>query len=93
METRVVGLYYRGDGARLAVDELEPGDEVTLEPEPENKYDAYAVKVLSGSVHIGYLPKELAAYLTPPLENGVYLRTEQERQNLYPIIDLVGVED
>lgn len=88
MQTRVVGLYYRPAAARVAVEELSPGDTLRLEPDPDNKFDEYAIKVFSGDIHIGYIPSRLAAYLDPPPTEGTFIKLEQERKNLYPVIEL-----
>jgi hypothetical protein len=54
----IAGITYRDKGlvySELAT--LELGDEFTLDPEPENKYDEYAIKVLSNyHTHFGYVP-------------------------------------
>ena len=86
MRTRVVGLFYRPASARVAVEELRPGDLVTLEREPDNPHDAYAIKVLSGSVHIGYIPRELAAYLEELPTKARFVEIEEERA-IYPVIE------
>jgi hypothetical protein len=33
------------------------GDRLTLVPEPDNKYDSKAIKIMKGDLHIGYVPK------------------------------------
>ena len=51
----VAGVQFRKDWeSRLS--ELEVGDDIDLIPEPTNKYDQYAVKVLFGSTMLGYVP-------------------------------------
>ena len=51
----VAGVQFREDWeSRLS--ELEVGDDIDLIPEPTNKYDQYAVKVLFGSTMLGYVP-------------------------------------
>jgi hypothetical protein len=41
--------------------------EATLEPEPENSHDCYAVRVTIGGETVGYLDRGLAAELQPEL--------------------------
>lgn len=43
----VVGLRYRDEDAQYAAYGLEEGDYLELEEEPDNRYDPYAVKVLT----------------------------------------------
>lgn len=53
---------------------LEPGIELTLEPEPTNQYDPNAVKILyndidnAAEVMLGYVPKRLSASVSAFLE-------------------------
>ncbi len=42
--------------------------EAVLTPEPENRYDPNAVKILIAGRHVGYLPREDAAAYRPMLE-------------------------
>lgn len=54
MKTYIAGIPHRKpDLTALAV-----GDTVIISPEPENKFDPNAIKVLSSNaVHLGYIPK------------------------------------
>jgi len=88
MQTKVVGLYYRPASARVAVEQLSPGDKVQLVAEPDNPYDAYAVKVLTGGIHIGYISAELSAYLDPPPAEATFVGVEESPQTIYPLIEL-----
>lgn len=36
---------------------VRPGDQVTLVPEPTNRFDKNAVKVMKGMFHLGYVPR------------------------------------
>lgn len=52
----VKGLQYRDEEAQEAAEDLEEGDTLLLEREPENEHDSYAVKVLTtDNHHIGYV--------------------------------------
>lgn len=53
----LMGASFRPSEARETVRGLQAGDELTLEPDTNNKYDAFAVRVLYDGEHIGYLPK------------------------------------
>ena len=46
------------------------GMEVELIPEPDNKYDPNAVKVVIGGHHIGYIPKEKCLEVLELLSSG-----------------------
>lgn len=74
---RITGQRHKGQQAVAAIAAAKVGDAVTLEREPGNQYDAFAVKVVIGGVHVGYIPaamtrKGLAKYVdengAPPLE-------------------------
>jgi|3_EtaG_2_1085321.scaffolds.fasta_scaffold271658_2 hypothetical protein len=58
-QTSIVGTNFR-KGAKAHLDTLEEGTELTLEPEPTNKYDPHAVKVISGEMFVGYIPGDLS---------------------------------
>jgi len=51
----LVGMKFRGKDIVALVDGLKDGQELTLEREPSNEYDAKAVKVMMGITHIGYI--------------------------------------
>lgn len=57
--THIAGIPHRNpDLTKLAV-----GEKLFLVPEPENKFDPNAIKVVSdSSVHIGYIPKMETQY-------------------------------
>lgn len=55
------------------------GMELELIPEPDNKYDSNAVKVVVGGHHIGYIPKEKCLEVLELLSNG---RIEKMRYDL-----------
>lgn len=56
----VKGLFYRSAQVQLEATLLEVGDQLLLEEEPDNEYDASAVKVLTPSGEcIGYVDKDL----------------------------------
>jgi len=59
----VKGAHFRGGEVRELSDSLEAGTKLHLEPEPENEFDAYAIRVLYEGVHIGYVQTEAAPYL------------------------------
>jgi hypothetical protein len=42
----------------------------TLHREPENKYDPNAIQIRIEGMHIGYVPKQIAAGLAPRMDRG-----------------------
>lgn len=53
----IVGIRWRPDECKEAAARMKPGDSVRLEREPDNPYDAYAIRVFFLGLHVGYLPK------------------------------------
>lgn len=76
----LVGVTFRGGGAREIVKRLTPddGELLLLEAEPTNEYDDHAVKVLYAPTgeHIGYLAKENNRHVFEALEQGEELQVE-----------------
>jgi hypothetical protein len=46
---------------------LQEGDPITLEPEPSNPYDIFAIRVLTSLGCIGYVPAAVAKQMPRPL--------------------------
>ena len=56
---KLVGANFRPSDAKIALSELDIGDQLFLERDPTNPYDANAVKVLTASgVWIGFIPRD-----------------------------------
>lgn len=94
---RVVGMHFRGGGAKDVAAAMTEATPIVLEPEPENQFDAYAIKVLVGDMHIGYIERGQAAWITPLLEEGaaataVLTHHEEVKNNIHPILT-IEVED
>ncbi|MBD3351350.1 MAG: hypothetical protein GF364_07665 [Candidatus Lokiarchaeota archaeon] len=53
--TQIVGIYYTGNG--YYIKGLPKKSQLDLVPEPENKYDDHAVKVMHEGKKLGYIPK------------------------------------
>ena len=51
------------DGAADAIDQLQPGDELALEPEPNNPIDPNAVLVTQDGTRLGWVPNPLLSYV------------------------------
>ena len=67
---KVVGVTFEGRQEKIAT--LTRGKECILIPEPENRYDQNALAVWAQGetelLHVGYIPREMAALLAPYLE-------------------------
>lgn len=92
----VVGMHFRGDYAKAAVESMIPPVELTLEREPENQYDQLAIKVMLNGQHIGYLERSQSCFIAPWLDEGTEFkatvtRLEARKNNLHPIVDVTPV--
>lgn len=98
-EAKCVGMHFRerdGIPAKAIVGNMVPPVELQLEREPENQYDIYAIKVLYENQHIGYIEKDVAAFLAPEMDEGTEFSCTvtdlvAERNNLYPVCQIVPV--
>lgn len=72
--TELVGVSFRPAEAKEVVDALTIGQELTLERDPENEYDASAIKVIDpdSEQFIGFIKSSggEAAEIAPFLDNG-----------------------
>ena len=89
-----VGMHFRGATAVEAAAALEAGDTVTLEREPENAYDAYAIKVMLAEIHIGYVERGQAAWISPLIDDGAAATAtvtghETRKNNVHPVLEIV----
>jgi len=67
IETQVVGVTF--DGRQWVAAQLWLGEEVWLLREPKNRFDRNAIRVMrQNGRQIGYLNRELAQQLAPPLD-------------------------
>ena len=57
-------------GAGDAVDQLVPGQELALEPEPNNPIDPDAVLVTQDGARLGWVPNPLLCYVRAVLSSG-----------------------
>ena len=66
-ETKVAGVTFEGRQAVVA--SLQYGEAVVLKREPDNRYDANAIRVeRQDGAQIGYIPKELAVRIAPAMD-------------------------
>lgn len=95
-EAKVVGMHFRekeGVPAKAIVGNMLEGTELTLEREPDNRFDAYAIKVLFEGQHIGYIEASEAAYIAPEMDEGVPLTCTvtgfvTRSNNLHPVCEI-----
>lgn len=57
-------------GASDAVDQLKPGQELVLEPEPDNPVDPDAVLVTNDGTRLGWVPNPLLGYVRAVMSSG-----------------------
>lgn len=60
--SHIAGAKHRGAEGYIQV--LKADTALVLEPEPTNKYDPHAVKVIHAGRHIGYVPRDLSKDVT-----------------------------
>lgn len=92
----VVGMHFRerdGIPAKEIVSNFVPPLELTLEREPMNPYDHYAIKVLYQDQHIGYIEATSACFIAPYLDEGETMTCtvtslEPRGRNLHPITEI-----
>lgn len=93
---RIVGQHFRGPEVVALTNTYEPGKALALEREPENAHDAYAIRVLDGTLHVGYVERGSAAWIAPRLDEGLEvesctvesLEPMARGNNLQPIVTI-----
>lgn len=99
-DIHVVGMHFRereGVPAKSIVANLIPPATFQMEREPDNKHDAFAIKVLYDGQHIGYVEASVACFLAPWMDDGnEYTLTMGElvevKRNLQPLCTAAPVE-
>ena len=62
--TEIAGMQYYDAG-------VSPGDKVQLEREPENKFDANAIRIDNKNFHqAGHVPRRISSWLAPLIDSG-----------------------
>jgi len=99
----IVGMHFRekeGIPAKSYVANMIPPVDLSLEREPENQFDYFALKAIYNGEHIGYVEAAGgAAYISPLLDQGWtldYCRVldlEARKNNLHPICQIRLVLD
>ncbi len=66
-------------GANVHIPRLRPGQQLRVEREPNNKYDANAVSLYIFNQKLGHLPRGLAAEIAPLIDAGVIVTVHKSR--------------
>lgn len=69
-ELELRGAQFRPAESKAVLKGLKPGDTVTLEMDPANEYDPFAIKVMAEGEHIGFIPSEKSETITGFLKDG-----------------------
>lgn len=91
-EISVVGMHFRGAWAKEYCAALQGGEILRLEREPDNAYDAFAIKVLTpGGQHLGYIEGSKASFIAVEIDEGgdwvaEVTSTEVRKNNIHPIV-------
>ena len=78
MYTKIVGVTFE-ERQEIIKDLLVTDTELILEPEPENKFDENAVKVMKGDKHLGYLNRDLAEQVSTAIGSGLKFKATIEQ--------------
>ena len=57
----IAGAKFRPQAEQIHLAGIKDGAELSLNPEPTNKYDPHAVQVTHEGHHVGYVPRDLSA--------------------------------
>lgn len=88
----VVGMHFRGSEVKSLVAGLSAPASFRLEREPSNAFDANAIKVFLNDLHIGYIERDKAAFISfdmddPSVSEPICTMThlEDRGNNRHPI--------
>lgn len=63
----IAGVQHR-QGWQQNVKQLVEGQDLQLVPEPDNKYDPNAIKIMNGDIQLGYVPKKFSAEIVAAID-------------------------
>ena len=75
VDLKVVGVTFKNDDGSSRADKIIEMSQykdkvaITLEREPNNKYDPNAIKVMADGKQIGYIGKDYSSLLAPMIDN------------------------
>lgn len=89
----VVGMHFRGSDAVQLAASLEPPTALRLQREPENEWDANAIKVFYEDTWIGYVERGQAMWISMDLDTGStavarVTGNEVRGKNIHPILTI-----
>jgi hypothetical protein len=86
----LAGAKFRPAEARAAVKELQLGQALELEPDPENEYDSQAVRVFTYDEWIGFIPKADNGPIFAALQRGEAVGCEVVafESSLKPVLEI-----
>ncbi len=74
--TKIMGVSF--EGRQDVVAGLVPGLDLELRRQPDNPHDANAIAVHYGTLHLGFLRKQIARHLAPLIDGGARYRARIE---------------
>lgn len=72
-DTYIAGVKFR-PGAREYLAELEAGTALEHEPEPTNRFDPSAIKLIHEGMFVGYVPRAAAEKMAQQIADGTFDR-------------------
>lgn len=92
-DVAIVGMHFRGEQIKSLVASLQPPFTLELEREPENPYDQFDIKALYNGIHIGYVERGQAAFISHYIDEGnpascSVHRMEKRKNNIHPICSI-----
>lgn len=91
LSTKLAGVSYGDRQTNIKSFAYSDLTDCKLIREPENKYDHNAVKVVVGSLEMGYLPKMVAANIAPEMDSGKRFIAKFECLNRHHAHEQVGL--
>jgi HIRAN domain len=85
MQFVLAGAFYRAPTARKFVENLSDREACEFVPEPTNKMDPNAIKVVCQGHHIGYVPSSLTGRIKDK-KSGVVVPADSDYDLLRPIV-------
>lgn len=76
----VAGVKFRSKDEAAILDEMTEGEELQLRPDPFNEHDKFAVKVMRGAAHVGFVPADLSREVSELIISGRFLRAVKGNQ-------------
>lgn len=70
----IAGVQFRPTEIKKKISELMVGDKLILDPEPTNKFDPNAVRIMitiSEDTFLGYVPKKFSSEVSAMIEAGI----------------------